>query len=221
MPQPPKRRFTKAQTRTALLASLVGQTVLALATHLLVAAGLAMLVWGLGSEGTSSGLDALDADTLTDVVAFWSDPQRVLITIVIVLIVTGTIGAAGWVGSHMWLRKAGLPAPSRSIALAYVTTTVIGGIVGSMVWPFVVVVGFFGVALSGPFVSGMWTLAFASLAVSIVLTGAVGMLFGWVYLLAARPRPTWAQIEAEQRQAEVDAEHRAVAADAAELSRVD
>ena len=105
--------------------------------------------------------------------------------------------------------------------LAYVTTTAIGGVVGAMVWPVVVVAGFFTAALTGPFVSGMWTIAFATLGVSVLLTGAVGMLFGWVYLLAARPRPTWAQIEAEQRQAEVDAEHRAAAADAAELSRVD
>ncbi|SDH65449.1 sulfur globule family protein [Agrococcus jejuensis] len=222
---PPKRRLTRRQTGAALLGSLVGQLLLALATHLFVTAAIVLLLWGSFSEGGTSGLDALEADSLTDLVAFWADPARIPLTILIVLLVTGAIAAAGCVASLLWHRSAGLVGIKRSIALAYATTTAIGGLVGSVGWPTALIGGlFFSLASSSSAaftIGSAWGYLFACLAVSIVLTGVVGMLFGWTYLLAFRPRPTWAQIEAEARQAEVDAERRAVEADAAELSRVD
>lgn len=222
---PPKRRLTGRQTRAALLGSLVGQLLLALATHLLITSAIVLLLWGTLSEGGTSGLDALEADSLTDVVAFWADPARIPLTLLIVLLVTGAVAAAGCVTSYLWHRSAGLVGIKRSIALAYATSTAISGFVGSAGWPTAFIGGLFYAALSSSSASftvgSMWGFLFACLAVSIVLTGAVGMLFGWVYLLAFRPRPTWAQLEAEARQAEVDAERRAVEADAAELSRVD
>lgn len=223
MPLPPKRRLTRTQTRAALLGSLVGQTLLALATHLLVASGIVLLLWGSLSEGGTDGLDALEADSLTDVVAFWADPARLPVTILIVVIVTAAVAAAGCVASFLWHRSAGLVGIKRSIALAYATTTVLGSIVGSVLWPIVLVFGLFAILLSSASltVGSMWAGVLGSLAVSVVLSGVVGMLFGWVYLLAFRPRPTWAQLEEEQRQAELDAERRAVEADADELSRVD
>ena len=70
-------------------------------------------------------------------------------------------------------------------------------------------------------VGSMWGVLFSTLAVSVVLTSLVGLFFGWIYLLAFRPRPTWEQLEAERAQAELDAERRAVEADAAELARVE
>ncbi|GAA2170685.1 hypothetical protein GCM10009846_01950 [Agrococcus versicolor] len=220
---PPKPRLTRRQTRAAVLGSLVGQTLLALATHLLVASAFVLLLWGTLSEGGTDGLDALEADSLTDVVAFWADPARIPLTVVIVLLVTGAIGAAGCIASYLWQRSAGLVGIKRSIALAYATTTGIGGFVGLALWPIVLIFGLFGILLSSASltVGSLWGWLFLSLAISIVLTGAVGMLFGWVYLLAFRPRPTWAQLEAAQRQAEIDAERRAAEADAAELSRVE
>ncbi|QCR18261.1 hypothetical protein [Agrococcus sp. SGAir0287] len=220
---PPKRRFTRRQTRAALLGSLVGQLLLAAATHLLVTAAFVLFLWGTLSEGGTDGMDALEADSLTDVVAFWADPARIPITIVILLLIAGVVGGIGCVVTVLWQRAAGIVGIKRSIALAYVTTTAIGGFVGMAVWPILLVGGlFFAAAGYGTFSLGAaWGYLFTCLATSIALTGSLGMLFGWVYLLAFRPRPTWEQLDAERRQAELDAERRAAEADAAELSRVD
>ena len=220
---PPKRPLTRRQTRAALLGSLVGQLLLAAATHLLVTSAFVLLLWGSLSEGGTSGLDALEADSLTDVVAFWADPARIPITIVILLLIAGIVAAIGCTIAYLWHRSVGLVGIKRSIALAYVTTTAIGGFVGGALWPFVLLGGlFFSLAGGGTFsIGAAWGYLFTCLAISIVLTAAVGMLFGWVYLLAFRPRPTWEQLEAERRQAELDAERRALEADAAELARVD
>lgn len=223
LPTPPKRRLTRRQTAAALLGSLVGQLLLALATHLLVTAAIVLLLWGIFSEGGTSGLDALEADSLTDVVAFWADPARIPVTTLIVLLVTGAIAAAGCLASFLWHRSVGLAGITPSIALAYATATTISAFVGSAGWPTAFVGGLFvALASSGATltIGSMWGFLFACLAASIVLTGVVGMLFGWTYLLAFRPRPTWEQVQAEARQAERDAERRAVEADAAELSRV-
>ena len=220
---PPKRRLTRRQTRVALLGSLVAQLLLALATHLLITSGFVLLLWGSLSEGGSDGLDAFEADSLTDVVAFWADPSRIPITIVILLLIAGVIGGVGCLVAVLWQRSVGLAGIKRSIALAYATTTAIGGFLGIAVWPIVLIGGvIFAAAGSATFsVGAAWGYLFTCLAISIVLTATVGMLFGWVYLLAFRPRPTWEQLDAERRQAELDAERRAFEADAAELARVD
>ncbi len=51
-------------------------------------------------------------------------------------------------------------------------------------------------------IGSMWTVLFSLLAIAIVLTGGVGLLFGWLFLSTARPRVDYrALAEAEEAEA--------------------
>ncbi|WP_354257920.1 hypothetical protein [Agrococcus sp. UYP10] len=213
---PPRIRWTKRQRSAALLSSWVGQTLMALATHLLTAffliVGFAFLLHASGDE-----VSDFEADSFTTVVSLWSTPERVGATVVIGLLVGGGLLALGWLAQALWSKSAGLAKPHRSTWLAWLCTTATTGFIGVMVWPMALMGGLFFIlgASSASLTTGtMWTTLFALLGIAIVLTGGVGLLYGWLFLSTARPRVDFAALaEAEEAAAR--------ARDEAELARVE
>lgn len=190
VPLPPRIRWTKRQRAAALLSSWVGQTLMALATHFLTAffliVGFAFLLHASGD-----GVAEFEADSLTTVVSRWSTPDRVWATVLIGLLVGGVILGVGWLVNALWARSAGLDSPHRSTWLAWLCTTAATGLIGVVVWPMALIGGFFLVLASSSAsltVGTMWTLLFSLLGIAIVLTGGVGLLFGWLFLSMSRPR---------------------------------
>lgn|GEM_PF-3043964 len=213
---PPRIRWTKRQRSAALLSSWVGQTLMALATHLLTAffliVGFAFLLHASGDE-----VSDFEADSFTTVVSLWSTPERVGATVVIGLLVGGGLLALGWLAQALWSKSAGLAKPHRSTWLGWLCTTATTGFIGVMVWPMALMGGLFFIlgASSASLTTGtMWTTLFALLGIAIVLTGGVGLLYGWLFLSTARPRVDFAALaEAEEAAAR--------ARDEAELARVE
>lgn len=211
---PPRVRWTPHQRRTALLSAWLGQTVMALATHLLTAffliVAFALL---LHSSGDSSDFDA---DSFTAIIARWTMFDRVAASALIGLLVGGGMLAAGWLLQAMWGRAAGLAKPHRSTWLAWLCTTAATGVIGLLVWPAALIGGFVLVLANdqASLTTGtMWEVLFWELGVSVVLTGGVGLLFGWLFWSQARPRVDYRAL------AEAD-EAAARAADEAELTEV-
>ncbi|MGY3127361.1 hypothetical protein ACVWW9_000860 [Agrococcus sp. UYP33] len=213
---PPRIRWTKRQRSAALLSSWVGQTLMALATHLLTAffliVGFAFLLHASGDE-----VSDFEADSFTTVVSLWSTPERVGATVVIGLLVGGGLLALGWLAQALWSKSAGLAKPHRSTWLAWLCTTATTGFIGVMVWPMALMGGLFfilGASSASLTIGTMWTTLFALLGIAIVLTGGVGLLYGWLFLSTARPRVDFAVLaEAEEAAAR--------ARDEAELARVE
>lgn len=212
--QPPRVPWTPVQRRTALLSAWLGQTVMALATHLLTAffliAAFALLLHSSGDAGD------FDADSFTAIIARWTMPDRVWASALIGLLVGGGILAAGWLLQALWGRSAGLAKPHRSTWLAWLCTTAATGLIGMLVWPAALIGGFVIVLASDQSsltTGSMWQVLFWELGVAIVLTGGVGLLFGWLFWSQARPRVDYrALAEAEEAAAR--------AADEAELTEV-
>ncbi|MGM1029018.1 MAG: hypothetical protein ACQEWM_03985 [Actinomycetota bacterium] len=213
---PPRIRWTKGQRTAAILSSWVGQTIMALATHLLTAF---FMIVGFAFLLHSSGDDVADfeADSFTSIVSLWSTPDRVGATVLIGLLIGGVILALGWLTSALWAKGADLAKPHRSTWLAWLCTTAATGLIGFLVWPMALFGGLFFVLASSSAsltIGSMWSVLFSLLAIAIVLTGGVGLLFGWLFLSTARPRVDFrALAEAE----EVEARAR----DEAELARVE
>ncbi len=213
-PPPPRVPWTRAQRRTALLSAWLGQTVMALATHLLAAffliVALALLLHGSGDSSD------VEADSFTAIIARWTMVDRVWATALIGLLVGGGILAAGWLLQAMWGRAAGLAKPHRSTWLAWLCTTASTGLIGLLVWPAALIGGFVLVLANdqASLTTGtMWEVLFVELAVAVVLTGGVGLLYGWLFWSQARLRVDYRAI------AEA-AEAAARAADEAELTGV-
>lgn len=220
--QIPKRPFTRAQRRAALLGSLVGQTILSLALHVLIG-GLVVGGFIAMMQTATPNVTNDPFGSFTEFMSYWSHPDRFGIFALVLLVTFVIIAFVGWAVSMVWYRQQGLPRPHSAIALAWLTTSAITSILGAGIWPIVVLFGGFFALLAGAMstTGGMWMTLFVALAIGIVLSGGIGMLFGWVYLLAFRPRPTVADLEAEAARAAANAERQAVAADLAELTRVE
>lgn len=212
---PPRIRWTKRQRSAALLSSWVGQTLMALATHFattfFLIVGFAFLLHASG-DGTAD----FEADSFTAIVSLWSTPDRVWATALIGALIGGVVLALGWLTNALWSKSAGLAKPHRSTWLAWLCTTAATGLIGFLVWPAALFGGLFFIvaASSASLTTGsMWTTLFALLAIAIVLTGGVGLLFGWLFLSTSRPRVDFrALAEAEEAEAR--------ARDEAELTRV-
>lgn len=219
----PKRPFTRAQRSAALLGSLVGQTMLSLATHFLggffAVTSLSYFLQLLGIADVD-GMDGLDDGTLMGLISFWTEPTRYVWFVLIALLIAALIAAAGSAVTIIWQRRAGLHAAGGALALGWLTTLVITGSVGSFLWPTTLAAGMgFAVEGSASLTFGsMWGFMITALIVASVLCGLLGMLFGWLFLLAFRVRPTPVDLDAERRSAEAAAEQRARDADAAWLS---
>ncbi|MEV7528463.1 hypothetical protein [Agrococcus sediminis] len=212
---PPRIRWTTPQRRAAILGSWAGQTVMALATHFLTAfvliVGFAFLLHISGEP-----VDEFDADSWTAIVSRWSMPDRVWATALIGLLLGGVGLALGWLLSALWARSAGLAKPHRSAWLAWLCTTAATGFVGIMLWPLVLFGGMISVIASSSSsltIGSMWSMLFWAMALAVVLTGLVGLLFGWLFLSTARPRVDLVGLMAEE-------EARQRAADEAELTAV-
>ncbi|GAA1424135.1 hypothetical protein [Agrococcus citreus] len=213
---PPRIQWTKRQRTAAILSSWVGQTLMALATHFLTAF---FMIVGFAYLLHSTGDDVADfeADSFTTVVSLWSTPERVGATVLIGLLIGGVVLALGWLANALWAKSADLAKPHRSTWLAWLCTTAATGLIGIVVWPGALFGGLFFVLASSSAsltIGSMWTLLFSLLAIAIVLTGGVGLLFGWLFLSTARPRVDFrALAEAEEAEAR--------ARDEAELTRVE
>lgn len=213
---PPRIRWSRRQRTAAILSSWVGQTLMALATHFLTAF---FMIVGFAFLLHSSGDDVaeFEADSFTTIVSLWSTPDRVGATVLIGLLIGGLLLGLGWLANALWARSVGLAKPHRSTWLAWLCTTAATGLIGFVVWPMALFSGLFFVLASSSAsltVGSMWTMLFALLAVAIVLTGGVGLLFGWLFLSTARPRvDVRALAEAEEAEAR--------ARDEAELARVE
>ncbi len=213
-PPPPRVPWTPKQRRTALLSAWLGQTVMALATHLLTAffliVALALLLHGSGDSSD------FEADSFTAIIARWTMIDRVWASALIGLLVGGGILALGWLLQAMWGRSAGLAKPHRSTWLAWLCTTAATGLIGMVVWPTALIGGFVLVLANdqASLTTGtMWEVLFWQLGVAVVLTGGVGLLFGWLFWSQAQPRIDFrALAEAEEAAAR--------AADEAELTDV-
>ncbi len=185
----PRVTWSSKQKRVALLSSWIGQTVMALATHLLTAfvlvVGFAFLLHLSGDSVTD-----IDADSFTSVVALWTTPDRVWATVIIGALIGGMVLALGWVLSAFWARSAGLAKPHRSAWLAWLCTTAATGVFGVVYWPGALLFGVGSLLASSSSsltVGSMWSTLFGLLAMAVLLTGLVGMAFGWMFLTTARP----------------------------------
>ncbi|MCH1881831.1 hypothetical protein [Agrococcus sp. ARC_14] len=211
---PPRIPWTGRQRSAAVLSSWLGQTVMALATHLLTAFFLilsfALLLHLSGDAGD------FEADSFTSILARWSMPDRVWATALIGLLIGGGMLAGGWLLHALWAKTVGLAKPHRSTWLAWLCTTAATGIVGMALWPFALIGGFVVVlaASDASLTTGtMWEVLFWELGVAALLTGGVGLLFGWLFLSQARLRVDYrALAEAEEAAAR--------ARDEAELTQV-
>lgn len=218
-PPPPRLPWSRRQTRTAVLSSWLGQTVMALATHLLVTYfSIVGFAWLLHLSGEPVG--TIEADSLTSTVALWTMPDRVVATAIIGAIVGGGLLALGAILSRQWGRAAGLAKPHRSAWLAWLCTTGVTGLLGLAYWPSAIVVALVATVASSSAsltLGSMWATLFGLLAMAVVLTGGVGLLFGWLFLSTSRPRVDPRAIAAAQ---EAAAEAAARARDEAELTQV-
>ncbi|WP_026372837.1 hypothetical protein [Agrococcus lahaulensis] len=218
-PPPPRLPWTRRQTRAAVLSSWLGQTVMALATHFLVTYfSIVGFAWLLHATGEPIG--TIEADSLTSTVALWTMPDRVVATAIIGAIVGGGLLALGAILSRQWGRAAGLAKPHRSAWLAWLCTTGVTGLFGFAYWPGAIVVAFVATVASSSAsltLGSMWATLFGLLAMAVVLTGGVGLLFGWLFLSTSRPRVDPRAIAAAQ---EAAAEAAARARDEAELTQV-
>ncbi|GEK79932.1 hypothetical protein [Agrococcus baldri] len=187
---PPRLAWSRRQRSAALLSSWLGQTAMALATHLLTAFTLVVgfaLVLHLGGDSIGD----FEADSFTSVLARWSMPDRVWATALVGLLLGGGLLAAGWLLHALWARSAGLAKPHRSTWLAWLCTTATTGLIGMVLWPFALISGLMLVLLAdeASLTTGtMWSVLFWELGIAVVLTGGVGLLFGWLFLSQARPR---------------------------------
>ncbi|MCR8672068.1 hypothetical protein NWP09_13055, partial [Agrococcus sp. HG114] len=214
---PPRIRWTRRQTAAALLSSWVGQTLMALATHFLIAFA---LVVGLAFLMHSSGdpVGEIEADSFTATIALWSSPERVWATALIGTLLGGGTLALGAVVSAQWGRSAGLAKPHRSAWLAWLCTTATTGLFGIAYWPGAIMLGMIGMVMSSTAalsLASMWGTLFGLLAMAVVLTGGVGVLYGWLFLSTSRPRVDPRAIAAAAAAAE---EAAARARDEAELT---
>ncbi|WP_404312427.1 hypothetical protein LG314_00855 [Agrococcus terreus] len=198
---PPRIPWTRRQRAAALLGSWLGQTVMSLATHLLVAA---TLVVGFAAllHASGEGVDEIQGDSLSSAVALWALPERLWATALVVLLVCGTLLAIGWLAQALWQRHEGIAKPHRSTWLAWLCTTAATGLIGSATWPIALFTGLFWLLLStdASLTTGsMWSLHFGLLAIAVVFSGGVGLLFGWLFLSTSRERvdPVRAAAEAE------------------------
>lgn len=218
-PPPPRLPWSRRQTRAAVLSSWLGQTVMALATHFLVTYfSIVGFAWLLHATGEPIG--TIEADSLTSTVALWTMPDRVLATAIIGAIVGGGLLALGAILSRQWGRAAGLAKPHRSAWLAWLCTTGATGLLGLAYWPGAIVVAFVATVASSSAsltLGSMWATLFGLLGMAVVLTGGVGLLFGWLFLSTSRPRVDPRAIAAAQ---EAAAEAAARARDEAELTEV-
>lgn len=211
----PRITWSSRQRSAALLSSWLGQTVMSIATHLLTAFFIIVLfAWLLHTSGGES--TDFEADGFTSTVARWTMGDRVWATLIIGTLVGGALLGVGWLLNALWARSAGLAKPHRSTWLAWLCTTAATGFIGLMLWPFALMVGLFGVLMvdDASLTTGtMWSVLFWELGIAAVLTGGVGMLFGWLFLSQARPRVDYRAIaEAEEAAAR--------ARDEAELTEV-
>jgi hypothetical protein len=198
---PPRVAWNRQQRRAALLSSWLGQTLMAFATHLLTAFAL-IVAFAFMLQVSGESTSDFEADSFTAVIARWTMPDRVWATAIIGALVGGGLLAAGWLLHALWARSAGLAKPHRSTWLAWLCTTAATGLIGMVVWPFALIGGFI-VVLMGADASlttgTMWEVLFWELGAAVLLTGAVGMLFGWLFLSQARPRVDYRAIaEAEE-----------------------
>ncbi|SDS01445.1 hypothetical protein SAMN04489719_1340 [Agrococcus carbonis] len=211
---PPRIVWTRRQRSAALLSSWLGQTVMAVATHLLTAF---LLVVGFAALLHASGDTAdFEADSFTSVIARWTMPDRVWPTLIVGLLIGGGLLVCGWLLHALWAKSAGLAKPHRSAWLAWLCTTASTGLLGIALWPPAIVFAFTAslMSTSASLTTGsMWSTLFWLLGIAAVLTGGVGFLFGWLFLSQARPRIDIAAILAAEEAA-------ARAADEAELTRV-
>lgn len=209
---PPRVPWTGRQRAAALLGAWLGQTVMALATHLLVAT---TLVVGFAAllHASGEGVEEIQGDSLSSAVALWALPERLWATALVVLLVCGTLLAIGWLAQALWQRQEGIARPHRSAWLAWLCTTAATGLIGSATWPIALFTGLFWLLLStdASLTTGsMWSLLFGLLAIAVVLSGGVGLLFGWLFLSTSRERVDPVRVAAE-------AEAAARARDEAEL----
>lgn len=211
-PLPPRAPWTRAQRRTALLSAWLGQTVMALATHFLTAFFLIVAFALLLHAGGDSS--DFEADSFTAIIARWTMIDRVWATALIGLLLGGGMLTVGWLLQAMWGKASGLAKPHRSTWLAWLCTTAATGVIGLLVWPAALIGGFVLVLAndqSSLTTGTMWEVLFWELGVAVVLTGGVGLLFGWLFWSQARPRVDYrALAEAEEAAAR--------AADEAELT---
>ena len=211
----PRVTWTRRQTGVAILSSWIGQTIMALATHFLVAyflvVGFAFLLHVSGEP-----VDEFEADSLTSTIALWSMPERVWATALIGALLGGAVLALGAVVGAQWARAAGLAKAHRSAWLAWLSTTAATGLFGVMYWPGAIVFGMIGMVMSSSSsltMGSMWETLLGMLVMAVVLTGGVGLLFGWLFLSTSRPRIDLRAIaEAEEAAARTR--------DEAELTRV-
>ncbi len=199
---PPRVTWSARQRRAALLSSWLGQTLMALATHLLTAgiliAGFALLLHTGGDGGD------FETDSFTAIVARWTMPDRIWATALIGLLIGGGLLAGGWLVQAMWSASAGLTKPHRSTWLAWLCTTAATGLIGLMLWPIALIGAVFAMlaSSSASFTVGtLWTALFWELGIAVVLTGLVGMLFGWLFLSQSRPRVDLRALAAEEEAA--------------------
>ncbi|WP_206447758.1 hypothetical protein [Agrococcus sp. KRD186] len=198
---PPRVAWSRRQRSAALLSSWLGQTLMALATHLLTAFTL-IVTFAFLLHVSGDSMSDFEADSFTSVIARWTMPDRVWATAVIGALVGGGLLAAGWLLHALWARSAGLAKPHRSAWLAWLCTTATTGLIGMVVWPFALIGGFI-VVLTGADASlttgTMWEVLFWELGLAVLLTGGVGLLFGWLFLSQARPRVDYRAVaEAEE-----------------------
>lgn len=191
LPPPPRIRWSGRQRAAAILGSWAGQTIMALAVHLLIAASLVVGLFALILEADGTSAADIEGDAFSSVVALWSTPERLWATALVVLASTGAVLALGWLVQALWQRQAGLVAPHRSTWLAWLCTTAATGLLGTVLWPGALVGGAFVLLASSDasFSTGsLWAVLFVELAGAVVLTGLVGLLFGWLFLSTSRPR---------------------------------
>lgn len=220
--QIPKRPLTRPQRRAALLGSLLGQTLFAIAGHFLVTFFIATGVIALFQYGMPNDTQDM-LGSFTQFVSYWTHPDRYWMLCIFALLLFAIIVLLGWASSAIWQRQTGLARVHAAIALGWATTALATSVIGLVLWPGTVLFGGFGLLFSGfgSTTGELWMMLFVPVTIAALVCGVVGMLFQWMYLLVLRPRPTAADLEAERAAREAEDEQRAVAADVAQLTHVE
>ena len=205
--------WSKKRKRVALWSSFLQQTLAALALHVFVIGGLFLAIASQSWNDFADGSMADGPASFTGFMVWLSHPDRVWMSILMLLMVTGALFAgAYWIGMLMQ-KNAGIV---RGRHKAFWLAGISGGGITVIAWPIVYFVTWFVLLLmimiDGQGFGGIWIASFTVIVLASVVHGFYSMAFSRMFLHGARPPIDFNRLAQE-------AEARARAEDEARMTR--